>query len=190
VSEWSRHSDEVLLGATPRDPEAFGEFYRRHEDGILGFHLRRVGDPEVAIDLTAETFAAALRSARRFRPGAAPARAWLFGIARNTLAMSVRRRRVESRARRKLGLAPLAITDEALECVLALSETPVLDLVDTLPEQQRHALTERVVEERSYADIARDLQCSELVVRKRVSRALETLRDQVQGDDPMVGGAQ
>jgi len=91
--------DDELLRRTPKEPEAFGEFYARHETAILGFMLRRTGDPELAADLSAETFAAALVSVRRYKPGPAPAAAWLYGIARNVLARSVKRRRVEDRGR-------------------------------------------------------------------------------------------
>ena len=73
-----------------------------------------MGDPELAADLAAETFAAALVAARRFRGGGAPASAWLVGIARNVLAGSVRRSRVEDRARRRLGMEPIALDDELL----------------------------------------------------------------------------
>ena len=51
-------------------------------------------------------------------------------------------------------------------------------LLDTLPEEQRSAVHARIVEERSYADIAHELKASELVVRKRVSRGLSALRAQ------------
>jgi DNA-directed RNA polymerase specialized sigma24 family protein len=37
-----------------------------------------------------------------------------------------------------------------------------------------------VVDERGYPEIARDLRCSEAVVRRRVSRGLAALRDQVE----------
>jgi len=37
-------------------------------------------------------------------------------------------------------------------------------------------LLARIVDERDYPEIAESLECSELVVRKRVSRALEALR--------------
>jgi RNA polymerase sigma-70 factor (ECF subfamily) len=36
-----------------------------------------------------------------------------------------------------------------------------------------------VVDERDYAEIAKDLRCSEAVVRKRVSRGLARMRDQM-----------
>lgn len=37
----SRRSDEQLLAATKADPLAFGEFYRRHEEAMLVYVLRR-----------------------------------------------------------------------------------------------------------------------------------------------------
>ncbi|HEV7496104.1 RNA polymerase sigma factor, partial [Baekduia sp.] len=72
--------DDLLLARSTRDPAAFGVFYERHERLVLGFFLRRVGDPELAADLAGETFAVALLAARRYRGGGAPASAWLIGI--------------------------------------------------------------------------------------------------------------
>jgi hypothetical protein len=101
MSEMDPPRDEELLAAsTGGDGEAFGVFYARHEDIVLAFFLRRSVNAEIAADLAAETFAQALRSAHRFVAGPAPAVAWLFGIARNVLADSLRRGRVEEAARR------------------------------------------------------------------------------------------
>ena len=58
-------SDEELLVASVRDPDAFAAFYRRHAVPLAGFFLHRTHDPELAGDLTAETFAAALQGRRR-----------------------------------------------------------------------------------------------------------------------------
>ena len=80
--------------------------------------MRRTGDGELAADLTAETFAAALASRRRFDPAKGPAIGWLYGIARHKLARTLERGRVEDRARRTLGMAPLALDDEAIELVV------------------------------------------------------------------------
>ena len=91
----------------------------------------------------------------------------------------MRRKRVAARTRRKLALPPLVITDDLLERIAALSD-PALSLVEELPKSQREALHERVVEGRDYADIARELRCSEAVVRQRVSRALSTLRERAE----------
>jgi RNA polymerase sigma-70 factor (ECF subfamily) len=176
--DWSRLSDDQLLAAARSQPEAFAAFYRRHERPVLAYFLARAGDAEVAADLAAETFAAALSSVGRFRRRATPAAAWLFGIARNTLAMSRRRGRVEDRARRRLGMARLELTDDVIERIEALSG--VADFVEELPASQRDAVRARVVDERGYGEIARDLRCSEAVVRKRVSRGLATVRDRME----------
>ena len=92
-------SDDELLALTPSRPAAFAPFYRRHERAILAYMRQRTGDAELAADLTAETFAAALVSAARYRPGSDPAIAWLFGIARNKWLHATRRGAVEDRAR-------------------------------------------------------------------------------------------
>ena len=172
-------SDEELLRAA--DPEAFAAFYRRHVSALLAFLLRRTGDPELAADLCAETFAAALDGAARFDPARGPAVGWLFGIARRLLGRALARGRVEDRARRRLGMAPLLLSDEALERVEALAalESTVVALhraLDALPRDQRAAVEARVVDERPYAEIALASRTSESAVRQRVSRGLAGLR--------------
>ena len=179
-----RRSDEVLLALTPRDPDAFAAFYRRHENAMLVFFLRRTASAELAADLTAETFAAALASAARFRGGGPPAVAWLYAIANHKLASSRRRGRVEDRARRKLGMQPVVLSDDALEDVEALADaqrtTEVLKrLLAALPPDQHEAVRLRILDERDYAEIALELDCSSAVVRQRVSRALATIRNQL-----------
>jgi RNA polymerase sigma factor (sigma-70 family) len=178
--DWERSPDEELLGAARRAPAAFGVFYERYEERMLRYFLARVGDAEVAADLTAETFAAALAGAHRFRARKGEPAAWLYGIARNTLAMSMRRGRVEARARRSIGAPVLVLTDEVVERIEALEGSPALELVEALPPDEQAAVRARVVDEREYADIAKDLRCSEAVVRKRVSRGLARMRDRME----------
>jgi RNA polymerase sigma factor (sigma-70 family) len=180
MERWESSSDEDLILAARRAPDAFATFYRRYEEPLLRFFLRRTRDPELALDLTAETFAAALHSSPRFKPRPEPARAWLFGVARNTLAMSLRRGRVEQHARRKLGMPVLEIDDALAERLSALAAAELLGAhLEGLPVDQRDALVARIVDEREYSDIAADLKCSQAVVRKRVSRGLPALRAEI-----------
>src|SRR5918996_3597378 len=142
-------TDEELL---TRDPEAFAAFYRRHVTPLLGYFLRRTGNAELAADLTAETFAAALDGLHRFDPERGPAVAWLYGIARRQLGHAVRRGRVEDRARRRLGMTPIQLTDDALERVEALaavdaSAAALHEALDALPADQRAAVQARVLDE-------------------------------------------
>jgi RNA polymerase sigma factor (sigma-70 family) len=180
---WIDASDEVLLSATRSHPDAFAAFYDRYEAGVIGYLLRRTGNVEVAVDLASEAFAAALASASRYKPAGATAAPWLFTIAQNILAESGRRGRVEARARRRVGIRDaIEYTAEELDRVEALAGQSdwATQLLRDLPAEQREAIQARIIDERSYPEIARDIRASELVVRKRVSRGLATLRGQLE----------
>src|SRR5689334_6765220 len=114
-------SDEELLVAARVDPDAFTRFYRMHAAPLLGFLARRLRDPELAADVCAETFAAVLVDLHRFDPAAGTATAWLYGIARHKLIDAQRRGRAEDRARRRLHLPRLELSDEAIERVEELA---------------------------------------------------------------------
>jgi RNA polymerase sigma-70 factor (ECF subfamily) len=168
-------SDDELLTAGGAD--GFAIFYRRHVDAMLRYHARSTRDPEVAADLTAETFAAALEAKHRFTPGGPPARAWLFGIGMRKLADYRRRGYAEDRARRRLGMERIEPTDEDLRRIEWLAgDVEVASLVDELPIDHRLAVRARVVDEREYEDIAGELDISPAGVRQRVSRGLAMLR--------------
>jgi RNA polymerase sigma-70 factor (ECF subfamily) len=163
------------------DPEAFAAFYRQQAPVLLGWLIRQTRDPELAADLLGETFADALDGCHRYDPRRGPAAAWLFGIARRHLGRARRRGAVEDRARRRLGIAPLELTDAGLERLerLAESEAVRAALAD-LPADMRAAVEARVVAERPYPQIAESLKTSESVVRKRVSRGLAGLRERME----------
>jgi DNA-directed RNA polymerase specialized sigma24 family protein len=107
-------SDVQLIAEARTDPDAFGELYRRHVDAIHGF-LRARAPQEVSGELTAETFAQAALSLRRFRDEAGgTALPWLYGIARNLLRRYLTKEQVETRARERLGM-PLRTYELDLE---------------------------------------------------------------------------
>jgi RNA polymerase sigma factor (sigma-70 family) len=178
------HDQQALLIAAAADAQAFAAFYREFERPVLGFFMRATGRAELAADLAAETFACALESIDGYDPERGRAEHWLFGIARNVLGSSYRRGRVEADARRRLGLPPLLLDDHATDTIarLAASEQYATLALAGLPADQQHAIHAHVVQERDYADLARELCCSEAVVRQRVSRGLRTLRARLAGE--------
>ena len=94
---------------------------------------------------------------------------------------------VETRARRRLGIERLELSDLALERIEALvsAESTVAALraaLDALPPEQREAVVARVVEEDDYDQIADRAGVSETVIRKRVSRGLAGLRARMKED--------
>jgi RNA polymerase sigma factor (sigma-70 family) len=181
-------SDAALLRAiAQRDGAAFAVFYRRHVPTVLAYLLRESRDREAAADLAAEVFATVLLASDRYAEQGASATPWVIGIARNKLLMSFRRGRVEARARRRLGFEALALDDTDLDRIDELAaggSGTLLRLVEDLPEHERHAVRSRVLDERPYREIATELRCSEMVIRKRVSRGLARLREQLQDWNP------
>lgn len=181
---WATRSDDDLLGA--RDPEAFAVLYRRHVDQLLAFFLRRTARPDLAADLTAETFACALEGADRFDPARGPAGAWLYGIARHQLARAYERGRVEDAARRRLRMERIVLDDEALDRIEALASLPLApealdDALARLPGAHAEAVRAHVVGEEDYAALAARVGCSPLVARQHVSRGLAGLRRRLLG---------
>jgi RNA polymerase sigma factor (sigma-70 family) len=173
-------TDDIAL--LDGDARGFAAFYRRYEDGVLSFFLYRARSAELAADLTAETFARALAGRERFDPAFGEPAAWLFGIARNLLGSSLRRGRVDDATRRRLGMEPLRLDDEAIARIHELDGQPALQALSELDAAQREAVAGRVVEELSYAELADRLQCSESVVRQRVSRGLRNLKHRLESN--------
>jgi RNA polymerase sigma-70 factor (ECF subfamily) len=180
MKDRARWSDaQLLAGVAACDERAFSAFYRRHLGLVVGWCVRRTGDPELAADLTAEVFAAVLVSAARYEPVHGSAVGWLLGIARNVLGHSLRRGQVDARARVRLGASALTVEDEDLAVIRQIADRQdggAGDLLAELPTDERDAVRARVIEERGYSEIACSLGCSEMVVRKRVSRGLARLR--------------
>ena len=169
-------SDEELLSAS--DARSFELFYRHHVDTLLGYFARRTGDAEMAADLTSETFAAALAGRRRYKPGKGAAAAWLFGIATRKLADAQRRGYAERRMCRRLGMERIELTDDDIARIEALADSSDA-LLAGLPAAQQEAIRAHVIGERSYDEIAVELDTTEAVVRKRVSRGLATARQRI-----------
>jgi len=164
------------------DPEAFVPFYRQEAESVLLFLTRRTLDGEVALDLTAETFAQAWRGWPGVRQDSREEmRAWLFTIARRQLGHYLRRGEAQRTAVRRLGIRTpsmheddLAAIEEAaglLEVRLGLRHE-----LEQLSARERDAVRMRVIEEMPYDEVARRLDVSEQAARARVSRALRTMQ--------------
>lgn len=170
---------ELLVRCREGDREAFGTFYGRHREPVLRYFAKRTRQPEVAADLMAEAFARAFSDtidAEVVIPDVPVA--WLFAVSRNLLIDSIRRGKVDSRARRRLALEPLVLDSEDLRRIeeVAAAGDHFEELTASLTAADRELLLARLGEEIPYAELANRLKCSEAVVRKRVSRARSQVR--------------
>jgi RNA polymerase sigma-70 factor (ECF subfamily) len=173
-------TDVELLFRSREDPEAFGAFYEQHAEPLLRFFARRTLDPEAAAELMAETFAEAFASRTRFRDQGQGAAGWLYGIGKHELSHYFRRGQVDARARQRLGMPERTVSTEDYERIEELIDfeqvgRAIGQAFSLLSEDQREALTLRVVEGRSYREVAEVLKCTEETARARVSRGLKRL---------------
>lgn len=173
-----QRSDENLL-RSGRTAD-FAVVYRRHVEAVWSF-CRSRSSAEDAADLTSEVFAQALLSRRRFRGrGRDSARPWLLGIARNLLRHHARHNAVAERARHRIGLDPTTAPDDVEAAVVRRLDLPAEaqranEAIAQLPPTLADAVRLRILEERPYDQVARELGCSPAAARVRVSRGLQQL---------------
>jgi RNA polymerase sigma factor (sigma-70 family) len=169
-------TDAELLAAARTDPAAFRALYDRYAARVLRYHERRTADADAAHDLTAETFAQAWLARTRFRDQAGGSAApWLFAIARHVLLASVRKRALERRACRRLGLELSGAAAEPEERWLEGLDEALADL----PESQREAIRLRVEDDLAYDEVAASLGTTPEAARVRVHRGLAALRNRL-----------
>jgi len=179
-------TDAQLLVDSTADPDVFALLYEHNVDSVLAYFFRRTGCAQTAADLTAETFAQAFTSRSRFSDIGAPARAWLFTIARRQLARFARRQKVSRRYRNRVGLAPMELSAAEFEQVEAAADaatwaSAIRESLDRIPPGQAEAVRLRVALDLDYSEVASHLGCSEGAARVRVSRGLTNLVKLLEG---------
>jgi RNA polymerase sigma-70 factor, ECF subfamily len=182
----AERTDAELLAVAGEDPGAFRLLYERWAEPLLAVCYRRTLDPEVALELVAETFAIAYAKRHRFQDRGKPVGAWLHGIARREVARYHRRRRVELRAIRRLAVELPALDQASIERVEELVDAArwraTLDgALARLSRAERDAVRLRVVEQLDYPTVAARLGCSEQAARTRVHRGLGRLATRLEG---------
>jgi RNA polymerase sigma-70 factor (ECF subfamily) len=169
------------------DPQAFEAFYRAHVEGVQRFVARRVDDPYLAADLTAEVFLAAIDAAAGYRRERGTPVAWLFGVARIVVAAEHRRVARERRAHSQVEGRRL-LDDDDLERIqeridAAARSRALFAAVAQLPEGERAVLELVALDELSVTEAAAVLGLRPVTARVRLHRARGALRRQFFDDD-------
>lgn len=164
--------ERLLIEAAQRDPTRFAELYEQNFERVYAYIAVRVRDRDEAQDLTAEVFHQALAGITRFEWRGAPFVTWLFGIAANILADRWERASKQPEVQTD-DLEHAGMDDKAEQRAM------LFQLVDGLPEDQRHVILRRFVDQRSAREIAQELGRSEGAVKQLQFRALQTLRTRI-----------
>jgi RNA polymerase sigma-70 factor (ECF subfamily) len=166
-----------LIEAAQRDPACFARLYEENFERVYAFIARRVRDRDQAQDLTADVFHSALKNLSHFEWRGAPFAAWLFRIAANAIA---------DRGKRAAQLETIKLRefredDAADEADLAEVEhrARLFKMVEKLPGDQRRVITMRFAQQRSIAEIAKDLGRSGGAIKQLQFRGLQSLRAMV-----------
>jgi len=171
---------EPPLRSIGTDPVAFTGFYRAHVDEVTRFVTRRVADPQLAADLTAEVFLAAIEAAARYRGSAGGPRTWLYGIARHVIAAEFRRSARERRAEGLIAGRRLLDADDVERLVEKIDASRrVRELhreLQALPEGERAVLELVSVDGLSVAEAAAALGIRPVTARVRLHRARRALQ--------------
>jgi RNA polymerase sigma-70 factor (ECF subfamily) len=193
VADDAARADADLLKASKSDPAAFRQFYDRWSEPVLGYFQRRVNDPQVALDLTAETFAVVFEKRASYRwKGSSPG-AWVFGIAKNLLRRYFRTQAIQRRAVDRLGVQLPSYDDQSLRRVEDLVDNAemrrlVSTALTTAKASDREVLELRFLQGLPFSEVAQALGCSVNTARVRCHRALNRLEKQLAVEQPSLAG--
>ena len=181
------HSDAEIVELSLGDPASFAALFDRHAAEIGQYVRARIG-PDLAEDVTAQTFLDAFRQRGRYDTSRADARPWLYGIAVRLIGTH---RRAEARYRKLMARAlPERDThdfvERSAERVVAQQFRPVLAAVlDGLRPQDRELLLLVAWADLSYDECAQALGITVSAVKSRLNRIRVRTRKALGGANPM-----
>lgn len=165
------------------DPAAFDGLYLLFADRVFRYLLARIGDPDLADDITAQVFLRLIEKVGIYRIGprdnVAIFSAWLYRLAHNKMVDVLRSHKRSQES--PLEHAAHIVSGQTMEVVEDhLDFQQILQTLRMLNDQQREVIVLRFVEELSIAETAQIMQKSEGAVKALQHRALETLRRHLQ----------
>lgn len=166
VSSVSDFSDEELYRRMRRgDQSAFSELYERRAASIYRYVLYSTGNQATAEEITHEVFVELMAPGDGFNHERGPLEAYLYGISRNLVRMQARN------TRRETALGEFSQDDSLDDSLIQEEAAQALHAaVRELPLRYRDAIVFCDIEERSYEETARLMQCPVGTVRSRLSR--------------------
>jgi RNA polymerase sigma-70 factor (ECF subfamily) len=167
----------LLERASRAEPAALGEVYDQYADRIYAYIYRRVGQAEVAEDLTGQVFMRMLEAIRTGQGWRSSFSGWLYRIAHN-LVIDYYRRRGRVTLVDIDEAAPIRATlgDPVRSAETQLNREQLRAALFQLTEEQAQVITLRFMEERSIAEVADLMDKTEGAIKALQYRAVLALR--------------
>jgi RNA polymerase sigma factor (sigma-70 family) len=154
------------------DESAFKELFERYVPLVYSVAFRQVRNPSHAEEITQAVFILLARKAKSLSPKTVLS-GWLYQAARLTAASLIKREIRRQRREQEVYMQSLEPEASSWEQIAPLLD----DAMGRLGEQDRNAIVLRFFENRTPQEVAGALKLNEVAARKRVSRALEKLRN-------------
>lgn len=185
--------DELMERYRAGDEDAFTLLVRRHQQPLINFIARYINDRDGAEDVAQETFIRIFKAARRYKPGQAHFKTWMYHIASNLCKNELRNRGRRNRYRvdrvvddgdsEQIDLIENAPADAASQPEVALERKELHDAIQRaiaeLPEQYRMPLILRDLQGLSYDEISDALELRSGTTKSRINRARLMLKDKL-----------
>ena len=191
--------DELMERYRAGDEDAFTLLVRRHQQPLVNFIARYINDRDGAEDLAQETFIRIFKASRRYKPGRAHFKTWMYHIASNLCKNELRNRGRRDRYRvdnvvdtdsdsggdsEQMDLIERAPADPSFQPEVALERKELQDAIQTaiaeLPEQYRVPLVLRDLQGLSYDEISEALELRSGTTKSRINRARLMLKDKLE----------
>jgi RNA polymerase sigma-70 factor (ECF subfamily) len=165
------------------DAEAFGLLYERYVALVYRYVYARVGSPQVAEDLTSETFIRALRRIDSFSWQGKDIAAWFVTIARNLITDNAK----SARFRLEVTTADMLDADRRVdgpenEVLSHLRDARLLEAIKTLKPEQAECVVLRFLHGMSLAETSLVIGRSQGAVKQLQLRAVRALHRELKGE--------
>ncbi len=178
-------NEKELVKRIKKDPQAFALIYDEHYHSIFSYVFRRLGNYDLAKDVTAETFLKAYQKIGVFQWRNIPISAWLFRIATNEINLYFRHSKYSPECLDDTNLYLHLPYEEGIETEKAALEKTLQENNEFLMIQKQlleldtkyqEVIALRFFEEKSIKEISGILNKKEGTIKSLISRGLEKLR--------------
>ena len=175
---------ELLERARRFDEAALEEIYDLYEERIFAYIYRRIGDPTLAEDLTAQVFLKMLEAIRKEKAWHSSFSGWLYRIAHNLVIDQYRKRGKATYM--SIDDAPDLVTKEEGPAQTAERHWDAENLrraIDRLTEEQASVVSLRFLEGYSITEVASLMDKTEGAIKALQYRAVSNLRRLLEHDN-------
>ncbi len=178
ISNSDMDAEWVLIQEAQKNPARFRPLYEKYYVPIFRFVLKRVGEEDLAADITSQVFLKAMKKIGKYEYRGVPFSAWLYRIASNEVTQHFRqssKNRVVSISDNHLS----GLVDESYSDNFEEQKKIMISMLSDLKESDLIMIELRFFEQRSFKEIADILDMTESNAKVKTYRIIERMKKKV-----------